>query len=212
MPIGIDPKVDYAFKRLFGLPRNIDLLISLINALIAPTGRRVVEIVEIINPFNEKETDVDKLSYVDIKARDQYGRLFNVEIQLAVPRGFLARELYYWARLFQSQIGEGDDYTKLRPTISIVFVNAVLFPDIPGYYHRFQVADVKSGCVFSDDLEIHVVEFPKFDLALEQLTTPLEMWFGETASLHLPEISSTKMESSSSLTVTSRLWKSDGRG
>jgi hypothetical protein len=37
MILGIDPKVDYAFKRLFGREQNVALLISLLNAVLQPT-------------------------------------------------------------------------------------------------------------------------------------------------------------------------------
>ena len=54
MPLGIDPTVDYVFKRLFGDPQNSDLLIHLLNAVLElPTP---IEFVEILNPFLEKET------------------------------------------------------------------------------------------------------------------------------------------------------------
>ena len=48
---GIDPKVDYAFKRLFGSPANSSLLISLLNAVLAFPAARQIASVEILNPF-----------------------------------------------------------------------------------------------------------------------------------------------------------------
>jgi hypothetical protein len=33
MILGIDPKVDFAFKRVFGDPRNADILTHLLNAV-----------------------------------------------------------------------------------------------------------------------------------------------------------------------------------
>ena len=38
-----------------------------------PTGSRIVEI-ELLDPFNPKESPDDKLSILDVKARDQRGR------------------------------------------------------------------------------------------------------------------------------------------
>jgi len=59
------------------------------DALPAP----VVE-AEILNPYNEREFLDDKLSIVDVKARDAQGRLFQVEIQLleAARRAHAAQE------------------------------------------------------------------------------------------------------------------------
>jgi predicted transposase/invertase (TIGR01784 family) len=82
MPIAIDPKVDYAFKKVFGSESNRDVLVDLLNAVLQfQPGREVVE-VEILNPFNEKEFADDKLSVVDVKARDATGRAFAVEMQM----------------------------------------------------------------------------------------------------------------------------------
>src|SRR5688572_28827123 len=116
MILGIDPKVDYAFKRLFGMERNRDLLMDLINAVMGlPPGEQVSE-VEILNPFNPQETASDKLSIVDIKARDQQGRHFMVEMQMIALANLRQRLLYYWARIYQQQLGGGEDYDLLRPT------------------------------------------------------------------------------------------------
>jgi predicted transposase/invertase (TIGR01784 family) len=50
----------------------------------------------LLNPFNEKDTADDKLSILDIKARDQRGRQYNVEMQMLAPRVYPQRVLYYW--------------------------------------------------------------------------------------------------------------------
>ena len=92
---GIDPKVDIVFKRLFGTEANADLLIDLLNAVLAFPPAGVVTAVEILNPFHDKEALDDKLSILDIKARDAAGRQFNVEMQVLpyaaedVARGLL---------------------------------------------------------------------------------------------------------------------------
>jgi hypothetical protein len=52
---GIDPKIDYAFKRVFGREQNKPLLIHLLNAVLQPPPAGRVVSLEILNPFNEKE-------------------------------------------------------------------------------------------------------------------------------------------------------------
>lgn len=45
MKLGIDPKIDYAFKKLFGQERNKPLLVHLLNAVLQwPEDRRVVDL------------------------------------------------------------------------------------------------------------------------------------------------------------------------
>src|SRR5437899_1621409 len=121
MQIGLDPKNDYAFKRVFGHEHTRPLLSSMLDAVLQPPPEhRLVEL-DLLNPFNDKEKLDDKLSILDIKARDQSGRQFNIEMQLLVHAAFLERVLYYWAKFHQGQIHKGDTFLKLQPTISICF-------------------------------------------------------------------------------------------
>ena len=78
----IDPKIDCVFKALLGAESNRRLLIHFLNAVLgADLASPVVE-VEILNPYNEREFLDDKMSIVDVKARDGQQRVFQVEIQL----------------------------------------------------------------------------------------------------------------------------------
>jgi predicted transposase/invertase (TIGR01784 family) len=176
---GINPKVDYVIKRLFGHPTNRALSIHLVNAVLqarpAENPQRVVDL-ELLNPFNDKDRLDDKLSILDIKARDQSGRQFNIEMQLLADRYFRQRVLYYWARLHQNQLLEGEDYHKLRPTLSICFVNTTLFPKPSAYHLVFELRERQQRLLFTDDLVMHILELPKFTKSAAELATPLDVW------------------------------------
>jgi predicted transposase/invertase (TIGR01784 family) len=175
MKPGIDPKVDYAFKRVFGSEETKDVLISLLNAVLSPPAGREVVSVTLENPFSEKDTADDKLAILDVKATDARGRLFNVEMQMAAPKAYPQRALYYWAKLYTGQLTASEDFSELRPTISISFLDSRRFPDRV-YHHRFRLRDDCGEVALTEDLEIHFVELPKFDLTPDRLTTGLEMW------------------------------------
>jgi hypothetical protein len=53
----------------------------------------VVE-VQILDPYNPQETLKDKLTIVDVKARDAAGPIFQIEIQLLVFAELSTRMLY----------------------------------------------------------------------------------------------------------------------
>src|SRR5437763_1340722 len=128
MILGIDPKVDYAFKHLLGRNSNRAILLDVIDTVLNPAPGHHIQDLELLNPFNPKEALDDKLSILDIKARDQSGRQFNVEMQMLAYRHYEKRILYYSAKLHQQQLHEGQDYAKLKPTISISFLDHLLFP------------------------------------------------------------------------------------
>ena len=113
----ISPTSDIFIKYLLGSEENKDLLISFVNAVLTDSNFTTIVSAEIKNPFNVKTFPIDKESIVDIKAADETGRQYNIEVQTTGDESFKARSLYYWAKLYTSQLLEGDDYTKLKPTI-----------------------------------------------------------------------------------------------
>ena len=90
MKTGIDPCVDYAFKRVFGSERNMRILTDFVRAVLR-TGNQTISELLLLNPFNEMEFADDKLSIFDIKARDQTGQQVNIEMQLFGFHVFLQR-------------------------------------------------------------------------------------------------------------------------
>lgn len=63
MPLDVDPKVDYAFKHLFGHDATRPLLIDMLNSVMAPGPGQAIEDLDLLNPFNPKEALDDKLSF-----------------------------------------------------------------------------------------------------------------------------------------------------
>lgn len=175
MAIGIDPTVDFAFKRLLGSPEHRRITLHFLNAVLAPP--RITE-VTILNPFLEKDFEEDKLSVLDVLAIDEYGRRLNVEMQTTVPAGLGQRLAYYAASLYAEQMTEGQDYPALRPAISICLLDAVLFPRLPELHLDFRLRDGVHGETLTEDLQIHTIELPKYKHPVnnEEISEPLEKW------------------------------------
>ncbi|HZK82431.1 MAG TPA: Rpn family recombination-promoting nuclease/putative transposase [Humisphaera sp.] len=176
MILGIDPKVDYAFKYMLGRDSTRAILIDVLNKVLdSPAGHEIQD-VELLNPFNLQETLDDKLSILDLKARDQSGRQFNVEMQMLAYPDYEKRVVYYWSKFHQQQLHEGDDYGVLAPTISISFLNHVLFPQVPDHHLRFHLLEDRHHFAMSEDIEFHVLELPKFTKTLAELESGLDIW------------------------------------
>ena len=87
------------------------------------------------------------------------------------------RVLYYWAKMYADQLTEGDDYDKLQATISISFLNDVLFTEFPDCHFAFELRSSRHpDLIFSDRQEMHVIELPKFRKNADELTDPFEGW------------------------------------
>ena len=76
----IDPTTDCIFKAILGNPKQTDVLIHFLNSVTHPTVP--ITSVQILNPYNDKEFQTDKLTVVDVKARDKGGKTYQIEIQL----------------------------------------------------------------------------------------------------------------------------------
>jgi len=61
MITGIDPKVDYASKRVFGSEENTNVLRHLLNAILAGSLVPPLLDVKILNPFSLKDAVDDRL-------------------------------------------------------------------------------------------------------------------------------------------------------
>ena len=114
MVLDIDPKVDYAFKRVYGREENRDVLESILEAVLAGTEFGSISDLEILNPFNERDTADDKLSIVDVRARRKSGEIFNVEMQLLSFKALPQRLLYYWSVSHSGRLNKGDWYGELK--------------------------------------------------------------------------------------------------
>ena len=176
MVLGIDPKVDYAFKWLLGREDHTSILINLLHSILKPSPEEQITELRILNPFTDKTGMDDKLSILDIRARDRLGRQFNVEMQMLASAALPQRILYYWSKLYTEQLPKGNDYDLLRQTISICFVDEVLFPAVQEHHLEFRLTEKAVGISLTDDLAIHFFELPKFRLTAEELTTPLDSW------------------------------------
>jgi predicted transposase/invertase (TIGR01784 family) len=176
MILGVDPKVDYAFKYLFGREPNLPILVDVLESVLQRSSQGKKLELELLNPFNPKEALNDKLSILDIKARDSTGRHFIIEMQMVADPAYNKRIVYYATKLHQQQFHQGQEYAALRPTISISFLNHVLFPRVESHHLRFGLFEQNHGFVLNEDLEFHILELPKFTKSAEQLVGGLDTW------------------------------------
>ena len=169
----IDPKIDCVFKALLGAEDNRRLLIHFLNAMLGGELAAPITEVEILNPYHEREFLSDKLSIVDVKARDQGQRPYQIEIQLLNVTGLPGRIAYGWAELYRSQLKKGDGYDQLKPAYSIWLLGEALWPQRDEARHRFRLRDER-GRDLVDHGGIWLVELSK--CVVEEVHTEQERW------------------------------------
>lgn len=176
----LDPKIDFVFKKIFGSEKHPRVLISFLNAILKPIN--LISNVEIRNSDLEKEFLDDKFSRLDIKARTNKNEIINIEIQLKIPFGHLVndipslpfqehpllkneynmikRSLYYWSKMYEEQLNEGDDYSKLERTICINILN-FKYLDNNRFHNGYRLKEIETNEELTNIQEIHFIEIPK---------------------------------------------------
>jgi len=195
----VNPKIDLVFKKLFGSEENKDILLSLINAIL-PDRQQVAKIT-LKNPYNVSDYAEGKLSILDIKAEDEQGRLFDIEMQIRDTKFYGKRALFYWAKMYGSQLDYINDlptaseqiseldklaelekqgklgYSGLKKCIVISLMDFNFFED--DEYRRFYT--LKDGKTNEqhhdlDYLDLYFVELKKYKGKLPIIKTTLERW------------------------------------
>ena len=134
----------------------------MLNAILRQDLKAPIASVDIRNPHNEKESVDDKLSIVDVKARDDAGKIYQVEIQLLQYADLPSRMLYTWADIYSQQLQSGDQYGELRPTYAIWILDETLIGSDRDYVHAYKLRDEK-GRTFLDHGGIWLLELEKFN-------------------------------------------------
>ena len=175
MLVNVDPRNDYAFKVVFGSERHTRVLIHLLQSILVPCGLRVKR-VRILNPLSEIQELDDKKLILDVKAVDEHGRIYNIEMQMVPAHSFPGRFLYYWSNTYGSQLKKGQEYEQLCPVISLCFLDGILFPESDACHLRFQLLETSSHFSFTEDLDLHLFQLSHFTKTSEELESDLDLW------------------------------------
>ncbi len=168
---------DIFVKYLFGSTGHEDLLLRFINDVLGHSGSMQIASVDILNPFNLQTFPRDKLTILDVKGKDNHGKIYNIEIQSSGDENYKHRALYYWAKLYSSQIKEGEHYTKLRPVISMSILHFHLTKDHDDYHSWFSLTkNDDRELVLTNHLAIHFIELLKFKKKIPKKLNSLEKW------------------------------------
>jgi len=166
---------DIAFRKIFGNDTKKKSLISFLNAVIDLPKNEQIADVEITNPYQLGKLSDGKSTIVDVKAKDEKGNIFIVEMQIAEFDFFHKRILYYTSQSYVAQIDKGVQYDKLRP---VYFIGILEFEigQNPNYFSRHKVLDIETKEQIIQDVEFNFIELPKFDKTIDQLETSIDQW------------------------------------
>ena len=154
----LDPKVDFVFKNIFGSPNHPEILISFLNATLKP--KKKIVSVDINKTDIENQYIEDKYSRLDVKATTSNDEIINIEIQLKNENNMIKRSLYYLSKMYEEQLNEKEDYSKLIRTVCINILN-FKYLKTENFHTGYRFKELITNEELTDVMEVHFIEIPK---------------------------------------------------
>jgi predicted transposase/invertase (TIGR01784 family) len=175
----LDPKNDFAFKKIFGNEKNKNILISFLNDLF--DGRKgeklkIQDVSFLNNSTLDPDTQAKKQSIVDVLCVDEAGIQYIVEMQVARSKGFEKRAQYYAAKAYVNQMKAGDAYHDLKEIIFLAITDFTMFPDKASYRSDHVTLDQDSFHHNLKDFSFCFLELPKFTKTIDELKSSIDKW------------------------------------
>jgi len=160
-----DLKNDFVFRRIFA--QHPMLTAALLNELLTLEGdERIVELA-LLPPEQAPVVAGAKLSILDLKARDQGGRTYVVEMQLLPVKGFLNRIVYNACKAYVGQLPQARGYRQLQDVMAVSVCDFELWPAAAGpatpvpLVSRWALTEEASGTQDLRQVQYVFVELPK---------------------------------------------------
>ena len=160
---------DYAFKRVFGVEENKDVLQDLLECILDIPPENIAGL-ELLDKEFHKDSISDKTGVLDVKLRLKNNTIIDIEIQNRWNSEFVQRTIFYWAKMYTENLKTGEVYTKLPKCITINIVGEGF--DLNNLIHsEYNVVEKHLNDRLSDELEIHFLNLAKVkeqDESIEQ--------------------------------------------
>ena len=155
------PKNDFAFKLIFGSESHKNILKSFLSAVLK-TPKEYFEDIKLMNTELLKEFQEDKKGILDIRVETKDSEQIDIEIQILPTKYMTNRSLFYWSKMYLSQIQQGMKYNELKKCITI---NILDFEHVPldKVHSCAHITEDETNYRMTEVLEIHFLELPKLD-------------------------------------------------
>lgn len=113
------PKTDVVFHALFRKGNE-----AITKAIISDITKEEIKEIDLNQErYLLQKFPEEKLGILDLKAVLNTGVLCNIEIQLFDKTNTIERILFYWSKIYASELSTGEDYHKLPKTICIAILD-----------------------------------------------------------------------------------------
>ena len=164
----LKPKIDVVFHSLFREGNE-----GITKALISSVIKEKINDIKLDNDrYVFGKYPEEKLGILDLKATLGDGKICDVEIQLVDNKDTEARFLYYWSRIYSSQLTKGNIYKDLNKVIGIIILDFPLEKTkaLENICTEWKITEVTTGLnlVLTEMLQIYIIEISKAKRTLEK--------------------------------------------
>ncbi len=169
----LSPKLDIVFKKLF--TEHLDLLKHFVASVLSVPTEQITDLI-LTNPEMVPEESDGKFSRLDLRLALNNSQI-DIEIQVRKIPSYADRALFYWAKLYTSDLKTGETYQMLKQAISINLLDFNLFEDRTEA-HAVVVPTIRgTQRILSDKMLMHFFELKKVGKNdSENLGAQLQMW------------------------------------
>ncbi|MHA9741030.1 Rpn family recombination-promoting nuclease/putative transposase [Robinsoniella peoriensis] len=165
------PTIDFCFKELMCSEK---VRKGLIAAFLNLDPKEIQE-TELLNTALRKKTENEKLGILDVRVRMHDNTQVDLEMQVLPFHCWEERTLFYTCKMYTDQIVSGDNYDVLVKCIQISILDFAFLKDTDAWYSCFHLREDQRGSLYSDKLELHVLELPKL-VGQEEPENELLQW------------------------------------
>ncbi|MEA5418463.1 Rpn family recombination-promoting nuclease/putative transposase [Spirulina sp. CCNP1310] len=172
----IDPRTEFAFKRIFGSAKSADLIVSLLNALLYES-QPVIESTVVRDPYLTVQLPGVQHTPLTVRAKVNGGSACVIELQVLNLPTLGKRVLYNAAKSYGFQISREEVQRDINPLVALNIVDFTMFEQQPDVISRFTLQEVEKGFEYpNNELALVFVELPKFTKKLNELETMADFW------------------------------------
>lgn len=164
----VDPRIDYAFKLLFGTPGNEDLLLRLVQAILPEKHIAAVELTaqEQVGPRPDARRSV-----IDVKCKTDDGSDLIIEMQIKEQEDFTDRMVFYSSFPIINRLQIGENGYNLTP-LYVIGITDFIIPNIKENDHlinHYMILNDNTGIPLTDSIHYITVELPKLTKTLSEV-------------------------------------------
>ncbi|GHV82395.1 transposase [Spirochaetia bacterium] len=156
----IPPTFDYIVKGVFGSQDDIGNTIGLLTPILGIPPEEYAGMF-IADPHLNRRWRKDKKSILDVRLTLPSGKIIQIEVQIRDLKNMAQRVLYDQAKMIADQMESREDYRKIRPVISVLILDHIMFPDEPDYLNTYEFRNTESHRPFTDLQKVITLELPK---------------------------------------------------